>query len=272
MMTFYGGKFRATSNRRRYPPPREGNIICEPFAGGAGYSLRYGRNREVVLVEKDELIVEVWEYLLSATPEDILAIPLLEDDQDVRDLPIPKGAQALVARWVNSASATPRYRFSKFAREYRDKIPGSFWTAHKRATIASCLPFMKRWKIIHGTYEDALDHTQPERTTYFVDPPYIGAGAYYKEDAPKEEEDRKKWFEELGSWCLKLPSLGAFVVVCENHGATWLPFGEPFFTKAFPGKRKGKPKGVRNSQEVVWIGGNPFQDSLFDLLGDTPMA
>jgi len=52
---FYGGKWLAAP---RYPAPRYDTII-EPFAGSAGYSLRYPDKR-VVLVERDPKIAATW--------------------------------------------------------------------------------------------------------------------------------------------------------------------------------------------------------------------
>ncbi|MFL6862652.1 MAG: hypothetical protein ACJ8DZ_06610, partial [Allosphingosinicella sp.] len=59
-----------------YPAPRY-NTIIEPFAGSAGYSLRY-HERTVILYEIDPVVVAVWKYLIGVTPREILAIPDLE--------------------------------------------------------------------------------------------------------------------------------------------------------------------------------------------------
>ena len=65
---FYGGKWRAA---KYYPAPKYDTII-EPFAGSAGYSLRYYKKR-VILVDINPTIVTLWKYLISATPTDILS-------------------------------------------------------------------------------------------------------------------------------------------------------------------------------------------------------
>src|SRR3990167_8941757 len=46
--TYYGGKWKVGP---RYPVPLHDTII-EPFAGAAGYSLRYF-DRKIILIEKD---------------------------------------------------------------------------------------------------------------------------------------------------------------------------------------------------------------------------
>jgi hypothetical protein len=51
---YYGGKWRAAP---RYPAPRH-DVIVEPFAGSAGYALRY-HERKIILVEKDAVLAEL---------------------------------------------------------------------------------------------------------------------------------------------------------------------------------------------------------------------
>lgn len=91
---YYGGKWRTAP---RYPAP-EHDVIVEPFAGGAGYSLRYFE-RQVVLVEKDPTIATLWRYLINATAEDIMALPILEPGQRCRDTDAPLGGQILMGMW-----------------------------------------------------------------------------------------------------------------------------------------------------------------------------
>lgn len=52
---FYGGKWKAAPT---YPAPKHDTII-EPFAGGAGYSLRH-HERQVVLIDRDPVIAGIW--------------------------------------------------------------------------------------------------------------------------------------------------------------------------------------------------------------------
>ena len=60
--TYYGGKYRAAP---LYPSPTHANLV-EPFAGSAGYALRY-YDRQVLLVDADPVIAGLWRYLISAT-------------------------------------------------------------------------------------------------------------------------------------------------------------------------------------------------------------
>jgi hypothetical protein len=84
---YYGGKWRAALT---YPPPQHATII-EPFAGAAGYSLRYP-DREVILVERYAVVAEIWRYLIRVPAREVLAIPEVDD---VADLPgwVPEAAR-----------------------------------------------------------------------------------------------------------------------------------------------------------------------------------
>lgn len=75
MVYYYGRKRRLA---RYYPQPAFDRII-EPFAGAASYALN-GENwkKDVLLVEKDRRMVDVWEWLIGeATAETIRALPEL---------------------------------------------------------------------------------------------------------------------------------------------------------------------------------------------------
>lgn len=63
---YYGGKWRAAP---RYPKPEFSRIV-EPFAGAAGYSMRYP-SRQVILVEKHPIIAEIWRWLIAARESEI---------------------------------------------------------------------------------------------------------------------------------------------------------------------------------------------------------
>ena len=81
---FYGGKWRDAL--KHYPAPSHATIV-EPFAGSAGYSVRYA-NRRVVLCELDPVIAGVWRYLIRVKPAEILAIPDLDPDGSIDDLKV----------------------------------------------------------------------------------------------------------------------------------------------------------------------------------------
>ena len=57
------------------------------------------------------------------------------------------------------------------------------------------------------------------------------------------------FFAALGDWCMSLPGQA---IVCENEGATWLPF-EPF--RIIKGNEGGN--GGKRSAEAIWLSPDP---------------
>jgi site-specific DNA-adenine methylase len=203
---FYGGKWRDAL--KHYPTPSH-DLIIEPFAGSAGYSLRYAARR-VVLCEIDPVLAAVWQYLIRVRPEEIRSIPDIKPWQTVDDLNICEEARWLVGFWLNRGASSPRRSPSKWM---RDGIrPGSFWGDRVRNTIASQVDHIRHWKIYNCSYEDC---PITERATWFIDPPYQMAGQHYRFGSSQLD------YESLASWCRQRSGQ---VIVCENQGATWLPF------------------------------------------------
>ena len=69
---FYGGKWRDAP--KHYPAPLHDSIV-EPFAGSAGYSVRYP-TRNVILGERDPVIYGVWDYLIHVPAREIIPAPM----------------------------------------------------------------------------------------------------------------------------------------------------------------------------------------------------
>ena len=227
---YYGGKWRAAL---RYPAPAHRTII-EPFAGAAGYSVRH-YDHDVVLIDSDEIIAGIWSYLIGASPDEIMALPDRVDCVD--DLDSPQEARWLIGFNLNAAKALPCRTPSSWMREKMDSDPGSanFWGPARKRRIASQVGKIKHWRIIHGSYTDAPDVP----ATWFIDPPYQVAGKHYRHGSAGID------YGNLGSWCR---ARDGRVVVCENAGATWLPFESFGEIKASANNRSG---GI--SKEVVWI-------------------
>lgn len=206
----------------------------EPFAGSAGYSLRY-HDRQVILAEADPRIRAIWKYLISVDASRIRALPDIEPDQHVKELPVEDVERDLIGMWLNRGVASPRTRPSKWMRS--GIRPGSFWGRRVRDTIASQVDLIRHWKVIDGAYEATSDYGP---ATWFVDPPYTVAGRFYRH-GPNGID-----YEELAEWCRQRPGQ---VIVCENEGAKWLPFKVLDATKT---TRRG-----RRSREVAWIRPQP---------------
>lgn len=227
--TFFGGKWRIAP---RYPKPEYGTII-EPFAGGAGYSLRYA-HLNVILVERDPLIAGIWRWLISATPEEVRSLPLLPDTGRLDDAEWPCiEAKNLAGFWITRGAATPNLSASAWMRDPR-YIRWS-WGPMSIERIASQVDRIKHWRVIEGDYLDSPNID----ATWFIDPPYIKAGHRYRYGSNKMN------FAHVAEFC---KSRTGQVIVCEQEGAEWLPFRHFYLAKANESVNGGKI-----SSEVVWI-------------------
>lgn len=204
LFPFYGSKWR---DARKYGAPGGGQHVVEPFAGSAGYSTFFEPSR-VTLVDLDPIIVGVWDYLISASAAEILALPDVEPGQDVREMGLPQEAAWLIGFWLNRGSASPKRTRTAFSsRTDRQQL---VWSDRARQRIASDVHRVDDWTVRLGEYTDApLD---PE-AFYFVDPPYVDKGRYYRINNVKHYE--------IADWVYNLPGSA---VVCENAGASWMPF------------------------------------------------
>lgn len=235
--TYYGGKWRLAP---RYPKPRY-DKICEPFAGSAGYSLRYA-DRQVVLCDLSPVICGVWSYLIRSSPTEILALPDLEIGQRVDDLRVCQEARWLIGFWLNKGTVSPSKTPSKWMRG--QTRPASFWGGAIRERIASQVHEIRHWRVLNCSYTQLKSR---DKVTWFVDPPYNNrAGSFYPYGSCGFD------YSALAAWC---KSRTGQVIVCENAGADWLPFH--FFTdgKATP-KKGGEGKTPAVTLEAIWTNDN----------------
>lgn len=226
---YYGAKWRAAP---RYPAPVHDTIV-EPFAGAAGYALRYP-DRRVILVEKYAVIAEVWRYLIGASEAEVRAIPVVDH---VDELPawVPQGARYLVGFVMGAGQTTPRRRLSAGLRKFREQGKGAYgWSEAHRERCARQLAAIRHWQVIEGDYTAAPDI----EATWFVDPPYQAAGVHYLHASTRID------FAALGGWCR---ARRGQVIACEAEGADWLPF-RPF--------RPAAPAAMNRTKvsrgEVIW--------------------
>lgn len=234
---YYGGKWR--DSLRLYAAPQHDTIV-EPFAGSAGYSLRYF-HKNIILCDKDPIIYGVWNYLIHASESEILGIPDVPLNGSIDDIFLSQEQRWLVGFWLNRAVAKPRKKPSSWMRS--GIRPGSFWGDRVRQTISSQLKYIRHWKVFKCSYEEApvkINLNGP--ATWFIDPPYQRAGKHYTHGSKKID------FNALGTWCR---SRKGQVMVCENQGANWLWFRPSGDSRSNAGRRTGKP-----SKEVVWENNN----------------
>jgi hypothetical protein len=238
---YFGGKWAAAHT---YPAPRR-TLIVEPFAGAAGYATRFGAGRDVLLIDANPIIAEVWRWLIAATPDDVLAVGDIPDGGTAHDLDAPQAARWLAGFWLQEAAAEPGITPSVWAS--RGGMRG--WSAPVRQRIAEQVPLIRNWRVIGGTYHDAPDVD----ATWFVDPPYsTPAGARYPTQPGLRDVRRgpalDAGFADLAVWCR---ARHGQVIVCEQVGATWLPF-RPHAVRHVA---LGAHKPARTSHEAVWIRG-----------------
>jgi len=220
---YFGGKWQIA---KHYPAPQH-QVLIEPFAGAAGYSLRYPE-KQVKLFDLDPAICGIWDYLIKSDSNEILALPI--EFNSVDDLKIPQEARWLIGFWLNKGTSTPSKTPSRWMRD--GARPNSFWGTAIRQRIAGQVGLIKHWTIEQKSF-DEIDN---QEATWFVDPPYHSSGKYYRHS--------KVDYVLLGEWCR---GRSGQVIACEQEGADWLPF-ETFRTiRTLAEKNKGRCK------EVVWI-------------------
>ena len=110
------------------------------------------------------------------------------------------------------------------------KSPGNFcdWDENHRKLLSEELYKIKHWTIKNESYETAPNI----KATWFIDPPYSGPGGKYY-------TNNKIDYTSLGIWCKDRQGQ---TIVCENAGATWLPFNDLVDLKGQKHNRK----------EVMW--------------------
>ena len=91
----------------------------------------------------------------------------------------------------------------------RHALARFFWSQTIKHQIAAQLENIRHWKLIEGDYSDAPD----VEGHWLVDPPYGLSGIHYRYHRVN--------YNALAKWCMRRKG---FVQVCENVGATWLPF------------------------------------------------
>lgn len=220
---YYGSKYTLAP---KYPAPKH-RVLIEPFAGSAQYATLH-HTHDVLLVEIDPEIAELWRWLIAAHPSDIRNLPVeLEEGRDIRDLDVPRGGQLLI-RASQRVGRSNCWTVSKW-----NGTPGQ-WGQPLRDRTAAQVSAIRHWRV-HDRSIVGTTSTPP--ATWFIDPPYQSQPRVYGQ-APD--------FGALGAWCQALPGQ---VIVCEAPGADWLPFRYLAHNTA----GRTKQGGTRSRrQELVW--------------------
>lgn len=224
--SFYGSKWRDAL--KHYPAPKN-ELIIEPFAGSAGYSVRHA-NREVILCDRDPIIAALWAWLIRAPSSEIRDLPANVDSNVIAQL--RPEAQWLIGFWLNKATSRPRRNPSAWMRS--GVRPGSFWGKEVRDRIAAQVATIRHWTVQVGDYMNLAN----QRATWFIDPPYAGRqGTHYAFGSSRLD------YNQLASWSRNRQGQ---IIVCES-GGTWLPF-RPISTI--------KTARAHRSLESVWTSTN----------------
>jgi site-specific DNA-adenine methylase len=213
MFSYYGTKKRIA---HIYPKPQY-DIIIEPFAGAAAYSMLYPE-KQVILYDTNPKIFLIWDYLIKANKKEILNLPNIETKQKVTDFNLSDAEKYLIGFCINRGSSNP-----KITATTRNS-----WNKYK-IEIANNVEKIKHWKIFNESYENIPNQI----ATWHIDPPYQKAGKYYF-------GHNKMNYENLSKFCKE--RLGQ-VMVCENEGADYLPF--TFLTDHYG--------SIQKNTEVIWI-------------------
>lgn len=207
MFYYYGRKKQIV---KYYPLPNY-DVIVEPFAGSAAYSLNDGNwRKQVILIEKDEKVADIWKWLINeATPEKVLGLRNLKvGDKTSEFLHIIHSASKMAFKY-RTIKVTP--------------VLERNWEISKRY-IAENLFKIKHWKIICGDYTEAPNI----EATWFIDPPYKGSpGTGYHHDSSKID------YDFLAEWT---NSRKGEVIFCEGLNGDYLPFKNLLTLKGVAGK------------------------------------
>jgi len=232
MFDYYGSK-NALARHYQYP---QYDVIVEPFAGSAGYSLYHlERNKKLteVLIEKSDKVFEAWSWLKQATVDDVL------------NYKIPKQGEKTTDFFAMASSASNAFLGSSYM-TMSARMAVRMEMEMRR--IARLIPLMPRITVIHGDYREASDI----EATWFFDPPYQSVrntirGMGYDKGCRSCDMD----FVALREYVL---SRKGQVIVCEQQGADWMNF-RPL--------KSATDSLDRKYTEVVWTNRPDAQMDLF---------
>jgi len=200
MWSYYGSKSKVVGY---YPPPKHKRII-EPFAGSARYALKYWRN-DVLIVDKYEKLIQIWQWLQKCSKNDILKLPEMKagENTDNFQFDCPE-AKWLMGFIIQGGVNAPRKTVSSV---------GNFGQCidNEKRRIAEDIEKIRHWEIRVGNYDEIPN----EEATWFIDPPYQFGGEYYI------KSNKHIDFVKLSEYC---KGREGQVIVCENTKADWLDF------------------------------------------------
>lgn len=232
MFNYFGSKQRLAPT---YQPPGY-DVIVEPFAGAAAYSVYWLKQRsdiEAVLFDVDPMVVGLWRRILEMSPDELWTYP----DPVV-------GQMSSDMLWGSCASATSSWRSVAAGRQFQvtEWMARDFPTIKRRMAADLAEIGGGRIKVVEASWD-----TVPNMSaTWFIDPPYQHQGHRYTSGNGID-------FDLLGRWC---QSRQGQVIVTEAAPADWLDF-EPH--------RIHQDQTNQKRMELVWYS-HP-EPTLLDIMG-----
>jgi hypothetical protein len=234
LFKWFGSKWLSAP---KYPAP-EHELVIEPFAGGAGYSLRHCERR-VLLCENDPHLSVLWPWLIGTATEQLIRdIPIdLPEGTDIRTLGLSEGQALLLKNWQRTNNVGDCWTISPWGNK-----PGQ-WTANTRARVAEEVGAIGHWTFYRDGLEVISRWREGPTSTWFVDPMYEFNYQYRQ----KKRHD----YEQLGTL---LQAIDGQVIVCEavcqktNQVPSWLPF--ELFGERITSRRKATNN--HHSKELIW--------------------
>lgn len=200
MFSYLGSKSKII---KLYPKPTN-DLIIEPFAGSARYALEYFE-KDIKLFDNNQLIVNIWNYLINASEKDILSLPDMDShvSVDVHSYLTPT-EKALIGFNLSRGKARPR----------KTGHGQNNWNKNK-IKIASQLYKIRHWKIEKSDYKDIGN----DLATWYIDPPYINTQV--KSNGERYPTGDGIDYNHLAEWCI---NRNGQIIVCEGGSADYLPF------------------------------------------------
>jgi len=238
--SYYGSKYRLCQ-QGFYPSPILGNVVIEPFAGSATYSV-YHEPERAILVDKDSVIINIWNYLINASEKQILSLPTMGEKHiyDFKDAlsELPEVERNLIGFWTAKARPQPSKTLGGWFTTYYKEKNCRVWNEYVKDRIISQLPKIRKWRAIQGDYFilDSLPFNS-KKYTYFIDPPYsAAAGRKYKHN--KINYHYLKWWIEQKK-CSQ-------IIACENQDLTyqWAEFNQSVLSRSANNRVK---------KELIWV-------------------
>lgn len=201
MWSYYGAK---TNLVDLYPKPKQ-DLIIEPFAGSARYSLKYFE-KDILLVDKYPVIIDIWKWLQMCSKKDILSLPKhLPMGKKFDDIEFDCVEQRLFYSFISGCGdSRPRNQPTK-----RKTVDRPNHVTYNLKRVAENLFKIKHWKFICCDYLEI----ENQNATWFIDPPYQHGGQSYVMSSLKIN------FKNLKEWCMDRKGQ---IIVCENSKADWI--------------------------------------------------